>query len=601
MEFSRLGTVGFYWRAAVRPYPRQAAAIFFFLVAGALLDAAIIGLTVPVLDVLTAPEHSAHSPLIRLMDGWLRGFGWSPTTNLLTFTLITAASVLFLLHGAFQLLTQYETAAIAVRLRRTMKAALFDKFLCARYEDMAARSRGTVVNDINQPADALAGAITQLAYFLTGIFNSLLMIALLLYLSWWATLVIGVIAVSAVQGWRLYADRRSAVHGRTLYDLRGEQNKLQVDAVDGLKVVKAHGLEPQMVERQDRLLAGEYRPELQLVVFRHGPTLLNEIVAILIVVGLGAATFLAPSLGLRFSMLAAFLLAIRRIAPALSSINSASVNLNRYKRNLEVIEEVLKELPQERRGGEPAGRIEEIRIEEVSFRYAARPEQEVLSGVSVMLRRGAVTAVVGPTGSGKSTIAQLLLGLYEPVSGSIRINGRELSRADLAAWRRRIGYVSQDVFVFNTTIRDNIALGDETLPEEQIVSAAKLAQLHEFIVSLPQGYGTVVGDRGLRLSGGQCQRLAIARAILRHPEVLILDEATSALDTLTERAVYEAIRTLQAEAVVLVIAHRLSTVKEADQILVLDQGRIVEAGTHEALVGKQGPYSRLYEEQPVSV
>jgi len=214
-----------------------------------------------------------------------------------------------------------------------------------------------------------------------------------------------------------------------------------------------------------------------------------------------------------------------------------------------------------------------------------------------------VTAIVGSTGSGKSTIANLLIGLYEPQAGSILVNSVDLQALDLHAWRARVGYVSQDIFVFNATIKDNIALWDESLSQDQIEWAARTAQLHEFIASLPEGYETVVGDRGVRLSGGQCQRLAIARAILRRPEVLIFDEATSALDNLTERAVYDAINALHHEAIVIVIAHRLSTVREANQIIVLQGGRVIEVGTHDLLVGRRGVYAKLYEEkipQPVS-
>ena len=324
--------------------------------------------------------------------------------------------------------------------------------------------------------------------------------------------------------------------------------------------------------------------------------MVNELVASAIVLGLGAVTLLIPSLGIRFSMLAAFLLGIRKIAPALGAVNQASVALSRDRRNLEIIDEVLRELPQEPSDGAPVGRIEEVRLDGVGFAYPSRPGHAVLTDVTAVLRRGTITALVGPTGSGKSTIASLLLGLYAPQTGAVRINGQDLRRLRLGDWRGRVGYVSQDVFVFNTTIRENIALGDESVSPARIEAAARTAQLHEFIASLPDGYETTVGDRGVRLSGGQCQRLAIARAILRRPEVLIFDEATSALDNLTERAVYEAIGSLSHDAVVVVIAHRLSTIREADQILVLESGRVTEAGRHDALLARRGTYAKLYEE-----
>jgi len=320
------------------------------------------------------------------------------------------------------------------------------------------------------------------------------------------------------------------------------------------------------------------------------------LIAVLMVLGLGAVTLFLPSLGLRFATLAAFLLAIRRIAPSMVNINQASVALSRYQRELEMIEQVTQQLSQEPRGGLPIDRIEQIELAQVSFSYPSRPEHAVLHHIDAMMRRGTMTAIVGATGAGKSTIASLLLRLYDVPSGSIRINDTDLRALDVVGWRRRLGYVSQDLFVFNTTIRDNIMLGASDIAPAQVEWAARVAQLHEFILSLPEGYETIVGDRGLRLSGGQCQRLAIARAIVHRPNVLVFDEATSALDNLTERAVYDAIRTLRDEAIVIVIAHRLRTIQDANHILVLDAGRVVEQGTHGELLTRRGLYSRLYEE-----
>lgn len=193
-------------------------------------------------------------------------------------------------------------------------------------------------------------------------------------------------------------------------------------------------------------------------------------------------------------------------------------------------------------------------------------------------------------------MVNILLGFYNPAGGLVIINDIPLGNVDLDYWRSKIGYVSQDVFLFNESIFQNIVLWDDSIAMEEVVRVAEIAQIHDFIKSLPEGYNTMVGDRGLKLSGGQCQRIAIARIMLKKPDVIIFDEATSALDNITEKAVYNAIQSLKKETITIVIAHRLSSLRHVDKIFVLDSGRIVERGTHAGLMQKSGIYSQLYKE-----
>ncbi len=213
------------------------------------------------------------------------------------------------------------------------------------------------------------------------------------------------------------------------------------------------------------------------------------------------------------------------------------------------------------------------------------------------LPAGRTTAVVGPTGSGKSTLVRLLLRFYDPDEGRVTVDGHDVRDLDLGDLRRMTGLVSQDVYLFHGTVRENIAYGRPDAPLEDVVSAATVAEIHDFVMTLPAGYDTIVGERGQKLSGGQRQRLSIARAVLHDPAILLLDEATSAVDNETEAAIQRSLERISADRTTLVIAHRLSTVRNADVIHVMDGGRIVESGRHDELASGEGPYAALWRVQ----
>jgi ATP-binding cassette subfamily B protein len=312
----------------------------------------------------------------------------------------------------------------------------------------------------------------------------------------------------------------------------------------------------------------------------------------------GAGGWLAIREGLSVGTLVAFVAYLGRLYGPVSALANVHVNVMGALAVFDRLFQLLDQKPEivdavhARDLDSPEGHIH---FENVTFRY--RPDKPLLEDVSFEARPGEFVAIVGPSGAGKSTLAYLLARFFDPASGSVRIDGHDLRELTQASLHGAIGYVTQDPFLFHTTIRENLRYARPEATDEELVEACRKAALHEAIVALPEGYDTVVGERGYRMSGGEKQRLALARVILKAPRILVLDEATSSLDSRSEAIVQEALAGVMAGRTTLAIAHRLSTIVEADRILVIEQGRLVEQGTHAELMIGQGIYSRLFAQQ----
>jgi len=375
-----------------------------------------------------------------------------------------------------------------------------------------------------------------------------------------------------------------------------------VELITGIDVVKALGVERHLRQRWekafDRYLASDYAAQRLRQILESLSTAIKFLCTVALI-WYGAVLVMNGQLSLgslvAFSMIASeALLPLVRLIVVWGEIQESRAALDR-------MQEVLGQKPEPQLPAEARVSIERIeghvRCEDVFFQYPGRDDRPVLRGASFELKPGEHVALVGRSGSGKTTLARLLLGLYRPTRGRILIDGRDLAQHDLETYRQQVGAVLQDNLLLAGTIEENIALGESNPDLGRLVDAASLAGADDFIDAMPQGYKTVVGDMGLTLSGGQRQRISLARALYRNPRLLILDEATSALDGITEHQIQKDLDSILATRTALVIAHKIGTVRRADRILVLDDGKIVEQGNHEELLGKRGVYYALASEQ----
>jgi len=418
----------------------------------------------------------------------------------------------------------------------------------------------------------------------------------LVALSWQLTLVSLVLAPVLIGALQPILKKLRKRH-RRLSNEYGEMTSIVQEAVSGIRLVKASGAEPHESDRFTGA-SGRYAKAMTRVAALGALSQpLTEVAATAIavlVLWIGARQVLVDGT-LKGEDLITFLLIVLRMLQPLKQLSQVPTTAQSSLASAERLFEVLDESTEralDRGTRQVTGLSDGVRFEQVSFSY---DDEVVLRDITFAAPKGEVVALVGASGAGKSTLVDLVPRFNAPTAGRILLDGVDLQDVTLTSLRRLTGIVSQDTVLFNDTVRANIAFGapgEYTLA--QVEAAARSANAHEFIAALPQGYDTVLGERGMRLSGGQRQRVAIARALLSDPPILILDEATSALDTESERLVQEAIERLLAGRTVFVIAHRLSTVEHAQQILVLDRGQVIERGTHDSLLAARGAYHRLY-------
>ena len=493
-------------------------------------------------------------------------------------------------------------AKVQQRAVRTAARRTFEHLHALSLRFHLDRQTGALARAIDRGSQGIQ-SVLRLAVFsvVPTVIELLLVTAIIWHLFDWRFAAITFAAVVTYAGFTMsFATWRSRIR-RTMNDTDNDASTKALDSLLNYETVKYFGNEPHEAARYDAALARYERAAVRVQVSLN---VLNIGQAFIIAAGLTLIMLMATrevhggtmTVG-QFVLVNTYLMQLYQplgfLGMVYMTIKQGLVDMEQMFRLLEVDREIAdrpnaKALAAHLSDG-PAG---ELRFEGVHFGY--RPDRTILKGIDFTVPAGRKLAIVGPTGAGKSTISRLLFRFYDVTQGSIRIDGEDIRDVTQESLRAAIGVVPQDTVLFNDTIRYNIAYGRVGATQDEIEHAAALAQVHEFIASLPEGYDTRVGERGLKLSGGEKQRVAIARTILKDPRILILDEATSALDTGTEQDIQAALRAVSRHRTTLVIAHRLSTVVDADEIIVLQDGRVAERGRHAALLARDGLYARMW-------
>ncbi|HEY9690170.1 MAG TPA: ABC transporter ATP-binding protein [Coleofasciculaceae cyanobacterium] len=584
----------FLWQL-IRRYPQQALWTMAMGFSGALFNGVSTALIVPVVLRFLGQEAvlAGGPPILRRL--------FAPFDSLpVDYQPLAMAAAVVGTIALKNLATYFSALAVGV-LQRSLAADMrmdsIQMLLNVNLSYFARTRIGDINNRLGNEIGRVSSTVANLLQLVATIVSIAVMVGLLVLLSWQLTVVATVLFAGVVWINQLYVNQSRQL-GKEVSQTSKDYSVALLEILGGIRLVRSAAMETREFDRMNRLTkareAAEFKSQANSIAIAP-VTEVVSVVMLMAIVGISRWLF-ADQLSALSTVLLTYLTLLFRLLPLVAQLNRLRGQLANTAASVDVVEDFLRSSNKSFliNGSEPfPGLKQALRFEHLSFAYEGSNEL-TLQDITLTLPKGTTLALVGSSGAGKSTLVELVPRFADPTSGRITIDGRDLREFEVRSLRRSLGIVSQETFLFNDTIRNNIAYPMPTASDDAVIAAAKMANAMEFIERMPRGLDTMIGDRGVMLSGGQRQRLAIARALLQNPPILILDEATSALDTVSERLVQEAIEALSRDRTVIAIAHRLSTVQRADQIAVLDKGRVVEVGNHAELLAKGGAYAKLY-------
>ena len=587
------------WELLDRKARRKGVLILLTMIAGSALEVFGIGLILPILQVAVNPaETLAGNPWIaRVYD--LLNFS-SPAAFVIA--LCALVFLVYLTKNVFGLYMIHLQYRYTWNMFADYSSRLFRYYLHAPYAVHAHRSSALLLRNVNITLiGVFKGVMMPVLSIVTDVLLSMSVLGFLIWLNpWIAITAVGALALGAVVFLKTVR-KRVKYWGERNQATLAEMLQWPSQAFTGFKQIKVLGRENYFDIAFGNSIRENANCQRRFQVINNIPRALLEIIALGgILLTLTTIFALGYDLGKLFPVIGAFSIAILRIMPSANRIITQFNILKLGIVSMEAIYDDLKALPTvsevpETQKVNPIVLKRELRVENVHFTYAGSG-LPVLHDINLTIPKGSSVALVGMSGAGKSTLVDLLLGLLEPTLGRILADGIDIS-GNARAWQGSCGYIPQEVFILNDTLRHNIALGiaDDEIDEGAIAKTIELASLSDVVKDLPKGVDTLLGENGIRLSGGQRQRVSIARSLYHNPDVLILDEATSALDNETEKDVSDAINRLSGDKTLIIIAHRLSTVRHCDKIVLLDKGKIVDSGAFEALAKRNADFRRMVE------